>query len=316
MDKNPNIFRPGGVDGIEDWFSALEAEREELGYFQPLGPDHSAIFTDEDPVLFVTFETLDTVYQGDLSDRPLGFNLAKGKGWSQLCILANHDTWFREPRVYGYFDRLVDDGFFEDFDHVVFYGEGMCGYAAAAYSVAAPGAQVITVQPQATLDPSIAGWDHRFAHMRRTDFSTRYGFAPDMIDAANKAFVIYDPFVELDAVHAALYTRRNVVKLPCRHLGRSIGDSLIRMKILEPIIAAAMKGELDHEEFYRLFRQRRRFPRYLKRLLSATQAADRPVLTARLCKHVLARGNSPRFEDALEEALSQIRERGILEPEG
>ena len=49
------------------------------------------------------------------------------------------DTWFRDNRVYGYFDRLIADGFFEDFDTVIFYGAGSCGYAAAAFSVAAPG---------------------------------------------------------------------------------------------------------------------------------------------------------------------------------
>jgi hypothetical protein len=43
----------------------------------------------------------------------------------------------------------VDDGFFDEFEQVIFYGSGSSGYAAAAFSVAAPGATVIAVQPQA-----------------------------------------------------------------------------------------------------------------------------------------------------------------------
>ena len=41
------------------------------------------------------------------------------------------------------------------------------------------------MQPQATLDPRVAEWDDRFLHMRRTDFTDRYGYAPDMLDAAS-----------------------------------------------------------------------------------------------------------------------------------
>ena len=40
--------------------------------------------------------------------------------------------------VYGFFDQILDDGFFDEFDTIIFYGAGPCGYAATAYSVAAP----------------------------------------------------------------------------------------------------------------------------------------------------------------------------------
>ena len=78
-------------------------------------------------------------------------------------------------------------GFFDDFDHVVFYGAGPCKYAAAAFSVAAPAATVDAIQPQTTLDPRITDWDDRYMKMRRTDFTSRYGYAPDMLDAAEQA---------------------------------------------------------------------------------------------------------------------------------
>ncbi|MDG1103479.1 MAG: hypothetical protein P8N75_08935 [Ascidiaceihabitans sp.] len=117
---------------------------------------------------------------------------------------------FTIQMVYSYFDRLDDDGIFDDFDHVIFYGAGPCEYAAAAFSVAAPGATVVAIQPQATLDPQITEWDDRYVKMRRADFSSRYGYAPDMLDAAEQAYVIYDPCERLDAAHAAMFTRSNV----------------------------------------------------------------------------------------------------------
>ena len=65
--------------------------------------------------------------------------------WSSLSILSEGESWFRENRIYGYFDRLIDDGFFEDFQTVVFHGSQAAGYAACAFSVAAPGATVLAI---------------------------------------------------------------------------------------------------------------------------------------------------------------------------
>ena len=105
---------------------------------------------------------------------------------------------------------LVYDKFFDDFDQVVFYGAGPRGYAAAAFSVAAPGATIVALQPQATLDPRVTEWDDRHLKIRRTHFTSLYGYAPDMLDAAKQAYVIYDPYERLDAAHAAMFTRSNV----------------------------------------------------------------------------------------------------------
>ena len=105
---------------------------------------------------------------------------------------------------------LVYDEFFDDFNQVVFYGAGPRGYAAAAFSVAAPGATIAAPQPQATLDPRVTEWDDRHLKIRRTHFTSLYGYAPDMLDAAKQAYVIYDPYERLDAAHAAMFTRSNV----------------------------------------------------------------------------------------------------------
>ena len=137
------------------WLRAIEAVAEEDGYFQSLGKSHFSAFIERETTLLVTFET----YQGmhALSDKaqPLGWDMVRNHDWSHLCLASDGDTWFRAEEVYAYFDRLIDDGFFDEFDQVLFYGAGPCAYAAAAYSVAAPGAAVVAIQPQATLNPRI-----------------------------------------------------------------------------------------------------------------------------------------------------------------
>ena len=166
-----------------EWEDRIDAIGEELGYFEPLGPNHSAFFVDEGPTMLVTFESAETIRQSGEGKMPLGYTVARQFGWSHLCIIAEGGTWYRDRAVYGYFDRLTDDAFFEDFDRVVFYGAGMGAYAATAFSVTAPGATVLAVQPVATLDPRVTEWDPRFRAERRLNFTDRYGYAPDMIEA-------------------------------------------------------------------------------------------------------------------------------------
>jgi hypothetical protein len=209
--------------------------------------------------------------------------------------MSDGDTWFRDQAVYGYFDRLIDDGFFDAFEQVVFYGAGPCAYAAAAYSVASPGAHVLAVQPQATLDPRVTEWDDRFTDMRRTDFTSRYGYAPDMIDAAAMVYVMYDPRQQLDAMHAALFTRNHTQKLRLRHMGDAIQTDLLEMDLLAPLLHAIADETLDDHSFARMMRARRMHPPYLRNLLSTLDSDGRDTLAVALARNVTSRMHAPRF---------------------
>jgi len=305
-----SLVDPANNLPVDDWLDLIEDIGEDHGYFEPLGPDHSAVFIENSTSLLVTFETIDGVRGRANSDIPLGWELASKNNWSQLCLLSHSNTWFRHRAVYGYFDRLVDDGFFDEFDQVVFYGADSCGYAAAAYSVAAPGSTVLALQPQATLDPRVTEWETRFDHMRRVSFTDRYGYAPDMLDAAQEAFIIYDPEVDEDAMHASLFTRSNVTKLRCRYVGGEIENFMRRMEILEPLIVTAMAGELTKSDFYHMFRERRNYLPYLRRFLSVVEEQQRPFLTAIMCRSVLTRMNTPRFRRQLTRAQRLLGEEG------
>ncbi|MDH2328407.1 phosphoadenosine phosphosulfate reductase [Cereibacter sp. SYSU M97828] len=264
------------------WLAAMESIGETEGYFQPLGARHWAMFADDSTTLLVSFETVDaSLARAD--QMPMGRIVAESKGWSHLCLIADGPTWFRDPAVYSFFDRLVEDAFFEDFDRVVFHGSGMGAYAACAFSVTAPEATVIAVQARATLDPARTGWDPRDRKQRRLDFTSRYGFAPDMIEGAGGVFLIYDPLFAPDAAHAALFDRANVTRLQCRGGGGELGTMLEQMAIVPRLLESAGEGRISAAIFARLWRRRHQHEPYLRRLLTLNRdkpRRTRPVLEA------------------------------------
>ena len=298
-----------------EWLSELAEIGTSRGFFRRLGPRHNAIHLQgSDETLLVGFDTIATARAGSASGIPHTMLLAEIHGWSHLSLLAHQSTWFREAPVYSFVDRLTDDGFFESYDRVIFYGAGSCGYAAAAFSVAAPGSTVVLVSPQATLDPELASWDDRFAKMRRTDFRRRYGFAPDMIEAADRVVLFYDPVEELDAMHAALFRGPQVTKIRVRHGGAQLGRDLQEMKVISDVIAAAGQGRLNEIGIYRALRRRHDFMPYLRNLLNRVHIEERQLLVGLLCRAVTSRRNAPRFRHHLDLAERSLAEDGKTLP--
>ena len=284
----------------DGWLAIMDRIGEDAGYFTPLGARHWAFFVDESPTLVVTFETVEAI-RARPGQMPLGHEVAKARGWSHLCLISDGQTWYRDPAVYGYFDRLVDDAFFEDFDRVVFHGADAGGYAACAFSVAAPGATVLAISPRATLSPAQAGWDGRHRSDRRLDFTTRYGFAPAMIEGTGQVFVIHDPGVVEDAMHAALFNAPFVTHLRTPHLDGRVDWALSHLHLTETLIASAAEGTLSRLFFARAWRARRNFGPYLRGILARAQAGGHPQREAMICRSVTQRLNAPRFKRRLAE---------------
>lgn len=294
-----------------DWLEALRGIGEEHGSYSELGKDFSALFVEQSQrVLFVAFETVLGIRAISDTGMPLAFDICERRNWSHLTILSRQQSWFRDTRVFNFFDELSDKGLFDMFDRVIFYGSGMCGYAAGAFSVAAPGATVIMAAPQATLDRSLTHWDDRFPSTRRLDFTDRYSYAPDMIEAADQAVVIYDPDEVEDSMHASLFRGDNIISQRYRRgSAGSIEADLRATSLIAHIAQRAADGALSDESLAKLMRIRRRHVPYLRALLSRVQDEDRPELTARLCRAVLADQPLPRFQKALDQAEALIAKR-------
>jgi len=120
------------------WLALMDEIGEDTGYFQTVGAQHWAFFVDASPTLIVSFETMDQA-RARPGQLPQAHALAARHGWSHLCLIAEGESWYRDPAVYAFFDRLIDDAFFEDFDRVLFVGANMGAYAATTLACAVGG---------------------------------------------------------------------------------------------------------------------------------------------------------------------------------
>lgn len=294
-----DVPAPGSL-AVEDWLAAMDAVAEDDGYLERLGRQHWAFFAEDGPVLLVTFERAETIRARE-DQMPVAYAMAKARGWSILTLIAEGETFWRDRAVWGYVDRLVDDAFFDDFDRVLFYGAGPAGYAAAAYVVAAPGARALLVAPRATMDPGLAAFDRRHRAARGKDWSSRYGFAPDMTEGAERVWLIHDPANVPDAAHASLFRRPWVSVLNARRTGEGTERVLAASGILDKLIEDAMAGTLTAASYARHWRSRRSNAGYLKATLAEAAAKNRPELEKLICRSVVRRLKAPRFARRLAE---------------
>lgn len=288
------------------WNAALKDFGARHGFFEKIGNDHTALFVREGKTLIVTFENLDHVYERGEGRLPWGFEFVRARGWSILGLMAHDWTWYRDEDVHDFFDRLRAEGFFNEFDRVIFYGASMGAYAACSFSSASPNSTVIAISPQATLNRTIASWETRYRKVWRRDFDSRYGYAPDMLQGAGKVYIFYDPLAPLDAMHAALFRGANITKFECRHFGHRIASAMQGMGILKPVVEGCVDDELSSSQFYQLLRKRRKYPRYLKGLLLRLDELDRPWLTIVLCEYVLSKRRGPAFRERLISARRKL----------
>lgn len=286
------------AESLAQWRDILTRIGAEEGSFESLGASHVALFVEDGNTLLVSFETMQSARERP-GQMPLAHDIAAARGWSHLCLMADGQTWFRDPAVYEFFDAKVDDDFFEGYDRVLFYGAGMGGYAACAFSVASPGAQVLALNPRATLDPAEAGWDRRNRAQRSLDFTSRYGYAPEMLEGAAHATVIHDPTIPDQAMHAALFRAPYITRLSTRHVGERIEWALQNIGVLPDLIEAAATQKLTPSVFATRWRKRRDFGPYLRALLIKAESSGRKGLELMICRSVTRRLNAPRFAKRL-----------------
>lgn len=290
-----------------DWRDHLKELGEVEGFFEELGDQHSALYVDKGDTLIVTFENLDHVYNFTGDRMPWGYGFVTGRGWSMLGLMAHDWTWYRDEAVFDFFDRLRDEGFFDKFKKVVFYGASMGGYAAAAFSAAAPNATVILISPQATLDRQIAPWEHRYLKAWSRNFKDRYGYAPDLVAQAKDVYLFYDPRMPQDAMHATLFNSENIQKFTCKFFGHRMASLWVQMGVLKTVIDGCLDGTITREGFYKLMRKRRDTGRYMREFLDMLEAKGNPWRVAYYCQAVLNRRRGPKFRIALKNAQEQMK---------
>ncbi|MBK5934059.1 hypothetical protein C8N32_10968 [Rhodovulum imhoffii] len=289
MTPNP----PKADESEGDWAEIAPRLAGPEGFFRAGPEGHSFLYMPRSKdTLVVTFDNLDIAMNKRDDRRPWGFSLIKEQGWSMLGVLAGGWTWYRNPWVAEQFDELRDSGFFREFGRVVFYGASMGGYAACAFCPASPGAEVVAISPQSTVDKSVVPWETRYRVVWDRDFSGPYGDAAQVSVAARRVSILYDPYSELDAAHARRFTNPNVAHLRTPLMGHRLGSSLNQMGVLSTIILKALSGDLTSQEFYRILRARKDFPRYQRELFNRALEKGHTDLARRLGAYILARNSN------------------------
>ena len=282
----------------EAWPDIARRLAGEEGFYREAG-EHAFLYVPRGDTLVVTFDNLDLAMTKRDDRRPWGFSFIERQGWSMLGVTAAGWTWFRDPFVIAGFDRLRDEGFFARFRRVVFYGASMGGYGACAFAGACPGADVVAISPQSTLDRRLVPWETRYATAWGRDFGGPTGDAAAASASARRVVLIHDPYEPLDAAHAARFTGANVMHLRAPLMGHRLGSSLQQIGILAPITLAALDGTLTAPAFYALLRARKTFPRYQRELFARAVARGHVALARRMARWVLTRGDNRAIRKAL-----------------
>lgn len=243
-------------------------------------------------ILQVTFDHLRSGRGRDGLPEPWGWRFAIQQGWSILGIASRRPIWFREDALHERLQALQASGFFRRFRRVVFAGSSKGGFGALAFASLSPGATVIAIDPQSTLDRALVPWEGRYP---LGDWQGRHRDAADEIGAAGRVLLFYDPHCEPDRRHAARLQGPQVTRLRCRHLGHGLAESFQKMGILQHVMRGFVEGSLDEAGFWALYRARRALVRYPRTVFLHALARGHYALAAQLCRGRAAGREDPHW---------------------
>jgi pimeloyl-ACP methyl ester carboxylesterase len=251
-------------DGPETprWLDDLRPGSEGEGFFEK-NLRHSLMFIKRpSDRLLVTFDNLSNVNDDSVLREPWAFKFAQDGGFSHLGVMAHVSDWYRDADLIARFEGLARSGFFAGYERVVFAGVSMGGYASLVFSSLVPGAHVVAINPQTTLDPDLVPWETRYENGRRQDWTLPLGDGAALTRNAGRINVFYDPYHELDQKHVDRLAGDNIRIFKCWFSAHKTAVFLRKIGALKSVMSHAIMDELTEPEFYRLYRERRNLPWY------------------------------------------------------
>lgn len=238
---------------------------------------HFATFYRRSPKLVVTFDHMEE-RNVEGPRFPWGYELFEKRGVSHLGVMMRRrNDWFRHSDLFDYFDELTAQGFFGQFEDVLFYGSSMGGFGACAYAAAAPGARILALMPQSTLAVDLVPDEIRYrkGYARGDWDDPRYRDGAEGVALAAHAQLIYDPYFAPDRMHADRMQGDHVDHLKMFFAEHFATRKLQFSGMLTQILDGALAGRpMTQQAFYRAFRDaRRKAPNHMRSL--AQRAADR-----------------------------------------
>ncbi len=274
---------------VPRWLDELRPGGEGLGFLEKR-LRHSLMFIARPSTrLLVSFDNLSNVNDADVMREPWGFRFAKDNGLSHLGVMAHVGDWYRDAGLIDRVTRLRDEGFFDGYDRVVFAGVSMGAYAALAFASLVPGAHVIAINPQTTLDPERVPWETRYATGRRQDWTLPLADAAALTRDLGRVNLFYDPYHTLDQWHVDRLQGDNLRIFRCRYSSHKTAVFLRKIDALKPVMEHCIFDELTPATFYRLYRGRRALPWFRGAVTDYFQRTHRPEIAERFTQVFRAR---------------------------
>lgn len=237
--------------------------------------------------LVVTFDNLASDREAE-QRRPFAFDLVRRQGWAILGVMVKRKDWFQCADLKAQMVALQAAGLFDRYAKVSFYGASMGGFGAAVFAPLAPGCTVLAIAAQSTLDRDLAPFEGRYRFGRGLgDWAAPFNDAAQGILAARQAYLIYDPMVAEDRLHADRMVGPAVQRLAVPHVTHKIPPMLKRMGVLKEVALLGLTGTLQPHSFRQLMRQRRIATPYLLSLIAAARAKGHPVLAEYAARRAL-----------------------------
>jgi len=256
-------------------FSAIELDR----YFLDFVPNHRNL-------LFITFENADQPKRPRL-DRlrePWGLRAIRDLGCCVLGVKPKAADWYRGADLHRFFRSAAFAAFRSGFQRVVLYGSSMGGYGALTFAAACPGAEVLAINPQSTLDPVLVPWEPRYPEGMAQDWAGDFADAALGMRSARRAFVAYDPLLDLDRRHVERLPADNLIPFATPLLGHSLPAWLLEMGVLKELLQRVADNDLDAARCRILARRRKGIARYYSGMARKTRnraLAERCITLAR-----------------------------------
>lgn len=248
---------PDPPQKIPSWFLEIMPGGSQTGFMRK-SDRHSLVFIKRaNPVLMLSFDNLSNVSDRSPMREPWAYRFCKSHDISHLGVMANVGNWFRDEWLIDQLESLAAAGFFLGYDRVVLSGTSMGAFAALTFAALAPGAHVIALNPQTTLDARIVPWEQRFWRGRRQDWTLPYSDAVEGAKTAAKVNLFYDPYFEPDVKQSVRLDMSNVTTFKCWYSSHKSAVFLKKIDALKCVMKAATFGNLTEAEFYSMYRKRR-----------------------------------------------------------
>lgn len=204
----------------------------------------------------------------DLNREGFGEAYLAGRGIDAIHVVNRDNRWYQYPETAVALATVAKVT--AAYDRTLTYGSSMGGYAALRFPDAVGAQAGIALSPQFSVDPVVSPWESRW---QGEVVRTRFAEGPAECDAHR--YIFYDPRLDLDARHVAMYARfgrATLIALP--YAGHPVGPLLTETGTLQEAIAQIARGSFDADAIRRRIRAGRRTSQHYHFLL-ARRAADR-----------------------------------------